>query len=448
VNLFGRNDASARKTGATRSFILFQESIMATSSLQKTIDTISRKARAAGHLLLDTSQDKIDNCLIAMAKLLDLRQDAMRKANAKDIALARSKRLPEAMVERLTLSDKAMSSMKKGLVEVAALSTPVGTIFDERRRPNGLRIYKMKVPIGVIAIVYESRPNVTVDAAAICLKSRNSVILRGGSEAFHSNTALAALFSEACRSSGLASHCVQLVPTTDRKAIDLLLQKENDIDLVIPRGGEGLIRAVVGKSRIPVIKHYKGVCHVYVSSAADMNKALPIVVNAKVQRPSVCNAMETLLLDKNLPDGGKKRILSALAENGVALIGDPASRRLGSSIKRATTEDWQAEYLDLRLAVRVVDGVMEAVSHINTFGSHHTDSIVTESRKEADLFVKLVDSSSVMVNASTRFADGGEYGMGAEIGISTDKLHARGPMGVADLTTYKWIVEGNGQIRS
>jgi len=421
---------------------------MAPFSLQKTIDTISRKARQAGHLLLDTGQEKIDRCLIAMAELLDVRQDSVRKANAKDIALARAKKLPEAMIERLTLSDKAISSMKKGLVEVAALSTPVGTIFDERRRPNGLRIYKMKVPIGVIAIVYESRPNVTVDAAAICLKSRNSVILRGGSEAFNSNKALASLFTQACASAGVVSHAVQFVPTTDRKAVDLLLQKDNDIDLVIPRGGEGLIRAVVGKSRIPVIKHYKGVCHVYVSSRADMGKALPIVVNAKVQRPSVCNAMETLLLDKNLADESKKRVLSALLEKGVTLFGDPASRRLESSIKRATTEDWLAEYLDLRLAVRVVDGVMEAVSHINTFGSHHTDSIITESKDEAGLFVKMVDSSSVMVNASTRFSDGAEYGMGAEIGISTDKLHARGPMGVDDLTTYKWIVEGNGQVRT
>jgi glutamate-5-semialdehyde dehydrogenase len=421
---------------------------MTLSSLEKTVNTLCRKAREAGHLLLDTDQDKVDRSLVAMADLLDKNKEALRRQNAKDLALARSKKLSDAMIERLTLSDKAFESMKKGLIEVAALSTPVGTVFDARRRPNGLNIYKMRVPIGVIAIIYESRPNVTVDAAAICLKSRNSVILRGGSEAFHSNRALASLFGDACAAAGLAGHPVQFVPTSERKAVDLLLQKENDIDLVIPRGGEGLIRAVVGKSRIPVIKHYKGVCHVYVSSKADMDKAVSIVVNAKVQRPSVCNAMETLLLDKNLGDDAKKRVIGALIDAGVTLFGDPASRKLSPAVKRATVQDWLAEYLDLRCAVRVVDGVMEAVSHINTYGSHHTDSIVTESREEAGLFMKLTDSSSVMVNASTRFSDGGEYGMGAEIGISTDKLHARGPMGVADLTTYKWIVEGNGQIRT
>jgi glutamate-5-semialdehyde dehydrogenase len=420
---------------------------MKLSSLQKNVDAICRRARQAGHYLLDTDQEKVDKCLVIMAEMLDTKKILVRRQNARDISMARTRKLSEAMIERLTLSDKAFDSMKRGLTEVAALSTPVGTVFDERRRPNGLKIYKIRVPIGVIAIIYESRPNVTVDAAAICLKSRNSVVLRGGSEAFHSNKALATLFGKACATAGLAGHPVQFVPTTDRKAIDLLLQKDNDIDLVIPRGGEGLIRAVVGKSRIPVIKHYKGVCHVYVSSRANVDKAVSIVVNAKVQRPSVCNAMETLLLDANLADAAKRRIIQALLDRGVTLFGDASSRRVSPSVKVATVQDWLAEYLDLRCAVRVVDGVAEAVSHINTFGSHHTDSIVTESREEAGVFLKLVDSASVMVNASTRFSDGGEYGMGAEIGISTDKLHARGPMGVADLTTYKWIVEGNGQVR-
>ena len=417
------------------------------ASLQKTIDTIARKARASSRVLNDTQQGKIDNCLRALAALLDARKDTVVKANRQDIALASKKNLPGPMIERLTLSDKAFDAMKKGLNVVAGLSTPVGSVFDERVRPNGLTIYKMRVPIGVIAIIYESRPNVTIDAASLCLKSRNSVILRGGSEAFFSNRALASLIAKACKSAGLPEDAVQLVPTTDRKAIDFLLAKENDIDLVIPRGGEGLIRAVVEKSRIPVIKHYRGVCHVYVSRFADMAKAVPIVVNAKVQRPGVCNAMETLLLDTSLSDGNKTKILTALVDKGVILFGDPAVRKLVPGARRATREDWFAEYLDLRLAVRVVDGVGEAISHINTYGSHHTDSIVTDSKEEADLFLRLVDSSSVMVNASTRFSDGGEYGMGAEIGISTDKLHARGPMGVADLTTYKWIVRGNGQIR-
>jgi glutamate-5-semialdehyde dehydrogenase len=418
------------------------------ASLQKTIDTIARKARASSRLLGDTQQDKVDNCLRVLALLLDERKDAVVKANRKDIALARKKNLSGPMIDRLTLTDNAFDAMKKGLNVVAGLSTPVGSVFDERVRPNGLAIGKIRVPIGVIAIIYESRPNVTVDAASLCLKSRNSVILRGGSEAFFSNTALAALIAQACESAGLPGDAVQLVPTTDRKAIDFLLKKENDIDLVIPRGGEGLIRAVVEKSRIPVIKHYKGVCHVYVSRFADMAKAIPIVVNAKVQRPGVCNAMETLLLDASLPDVDKVKILAALVDKGVILYGDPAVRKLVKGARRATREDWLAEYLDLRLAVRVVNGAGEAISHINTYGSRHTDSIVTESKEEADQFVRLVDSASVMVNASTRFSDGAEYGLGAEIGISTDKLHARGPMGIADLTTYKWIVRGNGQIRN
>lgn len=409
---------------------------------------MARKARASSRLLGDTPQEKVDNCLRAIATLLDTQKEAVIRANRKDITLAHKKNLAGPMIERLTLSDKTFESMKKGLDVVAGLSTPVGSIFDERVRPNGLSIYKMRVPIGVIAIIYESRPNVTIDAASLCLKSRNSVILRGGSEAFFSNRALASLIEKACKSAGLPGDAVQFVPTTDRKAVDFLLERDGDIDLVIPRGGEGLIRAVVEKSRIPVIKHYKGVCHVYVSRFADMAKAVPIVVNAKVQRPAVCNAMETLLLDRSLDEGKKKRIIKELIDKGVTLFGDPDARRLAPGIKRAAASDWLAEYLDMRLAVRVVNGVNEAVSHINTYGSHHTDAIVTESRQEAELFSRLVDSSSVMVNASTRFSDGAEYGMGAEIGISTDKLHARGPMGVADLTTYKWIVEGNGQIRT
>jgi len=420
---------------------------MSLSSLQKSIDAISKNARLASMHLLDTNQSKVDKCLITMAKLLDTKKDLVLKANKKDVAQAKAKNLSAAMVERLIITDKTFTSMKKGLMDVAHQTTPVGTVFDKSKRPNGLLVYKVRVPVGVIAIIYESRPNVTVDAAAICLKSRNSVILRGGSEAFHSNTALAALFSEACKISGLDANVVQLVPTTDRAAIDMLLIKENDIDLVIPRGGESLIRTVVEKSRIPVIKHYKGVCHVYISKNADVAKAISIAINAKVQRPSVCNAMETLLIDKVLPDAAKKKIIAALLDKGVSLIGDAASQKLSSQISKATTEDWYAEYLDLRLALRIVNNTAEAIDHINTYGSHHTDSIVTKSKTEADTFTKLVDSASVMVNASTRFADGGEYGLGAEIGISTDKLHARGPMGVADLTTYKWIVEGNGQIR-
>jgi gamma-glutamyl phosphate reductase len=424
---------------------------MSASSLQKTIDAISSNARKASAMLFDASSRSIDKCLHEMARMLDANRGELKKENKKDCSAAAKKKLPPAMIERLTLSDKTFGSMIKGLLEVADLNSSVGSTFDERKRPNGLKIYKTRVPIGVIGIIYESRPNVTVDAAALCLKARNAVILRGGSEAFHTNMALARLFSRALAHCFLPSNAVQLIPTTDRAAIDLLLKKSDDVDLIIPRGGESLIRAVVEKSYIPVIKHYKGVCHVYVSKNADMKKALPIVVNAKVQRPGVCNAMETLLLDAKLSTSKKKLIIDALIDRKVTIFGDIVVRKLyprSPYMKRATESDWYAEYLDLKLAVGIVDGVSGAVDHINTYGSRHTDAIVTESKSEAALFCKLVDSSSVMVNASTRFSDGGEYGLGCEIGISTDKLHARGPMGIDELTTYKWIVEGNGQIRT
>jgi glutamate-5-semialdehyde dehydrogenase len=351
------------------------------------------------------------------------------------------------MIERLTLTDKVIDSMMKGLMEVSRLKNSLWEKFDVRIRPNGLKIYKVRVPIGVIGIIYESRPNVTVDSAALCLKAGNAVILRGGSEAFNTNTLLARLFVKALSGASLPVNAVQLIPTTDRAAIDMLLKKNDTVDLIIPRGGESLIRAVVEKSLIPVIKHYKGVCHVFVSRHADIEKAAEIAVNAKVQRPSVCNAMETLLLDKKLKTADKLFIINSLKDKKVKLFADQAIRKIAPDSFPAKIDDWYAEYLDLRLAVKEVDGVAEAVEHINTYGSRHTDSIVTESASEAALFCKLVDSSSVMVNASTRFSDGGEYGLGCEIGISTDKLHARGPMGINELLTYKWIVEGNGQIR-
>ncbi|MDD5673804.1 MAG: glutamate-5-semialdehyde dehydrogenase, partial [Chitinivibrionales bacterium] len=398
-------------------------------------------------LLQNVSAENINQALLSMAGLLKANRPQIERENRRDIAAAARRGLSEAMIDRLTLSEKAISGMIEGLQTVSKLVTPLGKVFDARTRPNGLSIYKVRVPIGVIGIVYESRPNVTVDAAAICLKSHNAVILRGGSEAFNSNKILARLFALACAQAGVPEKAVQIVPTTDRAAILQLLKKQSEIDLIIPRGGEQLITVVVNNSRIPVIKHYKGVCHVFVSRNADLQKALSIVVNAKVQRPGVCNAMETLLLDKNLAAGRGRDCLRVLVDNGVILFGDPASRKLLPGIKKATAADWEAEYLDLRCAVRVVDGVAGAIKHINTFGSHHTDAIVTESAEEADEFLQGVDSASVMLNASTRFSDGAQYGMGCEIGISTDKLHARGPMGVDDLTTYKWIVKGDGQIR-
>jgi glutamate-5-semialdehyde dehydrogenase len=421
---------------------------MATDTLQKTIDTIAHNARIASAGLLDAPHLRINACIRTMAGLLTNNAAMLKKANAKDCALARKKKLAPAMIERLTLTDTTLASMTKGLLELARLANPVGMVFDERTRPNGLRIHKVKVPVGVIGIIYESRPNVTIDAAALCIKAHNAVILRGGSEAFHTNTALAKLFSKAMIAAKLPGNAVQIIPTTDRAAVSFLLKKSDDIDLIIPRGGESLIRAVVEQSHIPVIKHYKGVCHVYITKQADINKAVDIVVNAKVQRPSVCNAMETLLFDAKVTDKNKRVVIDALLAHTVTLFADDAVRTLYPELKKATTDDWYAEYLDLRCAVGVVADINEAIRHINTYGSHHTDAIVTESKKEAALFCKLVDSASVMVNASTRFADGGEYGLGCEIGISTDKLHARGPMGIDELTTYKWIVEGTGQIRT
>ncbi|MBN1309222.1 MAG: glutamate-5-semialdehyde dehydrogenase [Chitinispirillaceae bacterium] len=416
-------------------------------TLDKTVEHIGRRAKKAAYALQSVSEKKIEAALYTTARLLDTEASSLQKENRRDLRAARDRGLPPAMIDRLTLSDSTVAAMARGLREVAAMDSPIGTEYEHRVRPNGLSICKVKVPIGVVGIIYEARPNVTVDAAAICLKSQNAVVLRGGSEAFRSNRALISLFKKAIAKAKLPSDAVQMIPTVDRRAVELLLQKDDLIDLIIPRGGEELIRTVVEKSRIPVIKHYKGVCHVYIAASADIDKAVGIAVNAKVQRPGVCNAMETLLLDAKLPRAKRRVVIDALLENGVALIGDSATRKLSSRIKEATVEDWKAEYLDLRLAVRTVKNLAEAIDHINTYGSHHTDAIVTGSKREAAAFIQQVDSSSVMVNASTRFSDGGEYGMGCEIGISTDKLHARGPMGVADLTTYKWIVYGSGQVR-
>ncbi len=420
---------------------------MTEHSIGELIKELTKSSKDASRLLLNESEERINSALINMSELLLQQKEWLQNENKKDLKAGEENGLSGAMLDRLTLFDKTINSMITGLKEVAELKGSVGQIYDERTRPNGLRIYKTRVPIGVIGIIYESRPNVTVDAAAICLKSMNAVILRGGSEAFHSNTALAALFSKALENQGLPAKSVQLIPTIDRAAIEHLLRSEDDVDLIIPRGGEGLIRMVVKNSHIPVIKHYKGICHVYISANAEMEKALRIAVNSKVQRPGVCNAMETLILDSNLSQENRKQIITALLENGVTIMGDADTQALNSSIKPASEQDWEEEYLDLRLAVKTVNGMDEAIRHISRYSSHHTESIVTESAEEATEFLKLVDSSSVMHNASTRFADGGEYGMGCEIGISTDKLHSRGPMGVEDLTTYKWIVKGEGQIR-
>jgi len=390
--------------------------------------SLAASARDAARALAKLDPETKNQWLRAMADSLEKSAAKIRSANAKDLEDGKNAGLSAAMLDRLTLTDKRIADMAQGVREVAALPDPVGTTMNEWTRPNGIHIQKVRVPIGVILIIYESRPNVTVDAAVLCFKTGNAVILRGGSEAIHSNLALA----EAMNVSGLPANAITVVPTTNRAAIDELLKLDEWINLCIPRGGEGLIRAVVEKSRIPVIKHYKGVCHVYVDHDADLDMAEKIVVNAKCQRPGVCNAMETLLVDAPLTNTFLPRIEKALAERGVEIRRDA---------------DWTTEYLDLILGLRVVHGVGEAIQHITQYGSAHSDAIVTQNQVTAERFLREVDSSSVFWNASTRLADGGQYGFGAEIGISTDKLHARGPMGLEELTSYKYVVTGSGQVR-
>lgn len=397
-------------------------------NIQQQMIALAQRSRQASRALARLNTATKNQLLLAMADSIERQAPAIQAANAKDLAAAQAAGLSAAMLDRLKLDAQRIAAIARGLREVAALPDPVGTTIAEWTRPNGIRIAKRRVPIGVILIIYESRPNVTADAAALCFKTGNAVILRGGSEAIDSNLALA----EAMRVPGLPADSVVVVPTTDRAAIDELLKLNELIDLCIPRGGEGLIRAVVERSRIPVIKHYKGVCHVYVDRDADFDMAEKIVINAKCQRPGVCNAIETLLVDAAVADRFVPRIEKALRERGV-------------EIRREA--DWTTEYLDLIIGLRVVNGVEEAIDHISRYGSAHSDAIVTNNPVTARKFLDEVDSSSVFWNASTRLADGGEYGFGAEIGISTDKLHARGPMGLEELTSYKFVVTGNGQVR-
>ena len=368
--------------------------------------------------------------------------------NAKDLVAAKANGLSSSMMDRLTLNEQRIQNMAKGVRAVARLKDPIGKVLAKWTRPNGLKLQKVTVPLGVILMIYESRPNVTAECASLCLKSSNVAILRGGREAMASNRALVAIFQASLKRYGLSAFHVNLVMTTDYDALDFLLEQEGRIDLVIPRGGEKLIRRVVAKSRIPVVKHYQGICHVYVDKKADLKKALAIVLNAKLQRPGVCNAMETLLVHQTIASKYLRMAAGPLKQGGCEVRGDAATCRFIPWAKRAKASDYGREFLEKILAVRVVKGLDEAIEHIETYGSHHTDAIVTEDKKAAAAFTAKIDSSSVMVNASTRFSDGFEYGFGAEIGISTDKVHARGPMGLEGLTSYKYIVEGNGHIRS
>lgn len=411
------------------------------------VEDLGRRARAAAHQLSGASTLAKNQALLAMAAAIDGKREWIKLENAKDLTAGRKQGLSGALLDRLELTDPRLDTMIEGLRQIAALPDPVGEISDLKYRPSGIQVGKMRVPLGVIAIIYESRPNVTVDAAGLCLKAGNACILRGGSEAIHSNLALAACIQTGLAQAGLPETAVQLVETTDRAAVSALIKLDQYIDVIIPRGGKGLIERIVADSKIPVIKHLDGNCHVYIDDRADLDKAIAIAFNAKAQRFGVCNAMETLLV----AEGIAGRVLPPLArkyrEAGVELRGCAKTRAVIDCLE-ATEEDWKTEYLAPILAIRVVAGLDEAIEHIHRYGSGHTDAIVTEDLSRARRFLREVDSSSVMVNASTRFADGFEYGLGAEIGISTDKLHARGPVGLEGLTTQKFIVLGDGHIRT
>jgi glutamate-5-semialdehyde dehydrogenase len=411
------------------------------------VEDLTRRAVAAAGRTAELSSDAKNAALAHAAGELVARSDEILAANARDLAAARAAGLEGAMLERLMLDATRVAALADGLRAVAALPDPVGEITAMTTRPSGLQVGRMRIPLGVILVIYESRPNVTADVAALCLKSGNAVLLRGGSEALHSNRALAAVLRRAFAERGIPEDAVQLVPSADRELVDLLLAREEQIDLVVPRGGEELIRRVAERSRIPVIKHYKGVCHVYVDEHADRRRAIEIAVNSKCQRVSVCNAAETLLIHSAVADTIGVDVLSALAANGVELRGCERTRALFPGAVPASEDDWRAEYLDKILAVRVVDDLDEAIAHIRSFGSNHTEAIVTQDVTRAREFLRRVNSSSVLVNASTRFADGYEYGLGAEIGISTSKLHWYGPMGLEGLTSQKFIAFGEGILR-
>ncbi|MCL4802278.1 MAG: glutamate-5-semialdehyde dehydrogenase [Burkholderiales bacterium] len=407
-----------------------------------------RRARAASRLVAKADTATKNRALAAIAAAIRRESARLLAANAADVAEARKAGLDGALVDRLALTPKSIEAMAKGVEEVAALPDPIGRITDLERRPTGIEVGRMRVPLGVIGIIYESRPNVTADAAALCLKAGNATILRGGSEAIRSNQAIAACVREGLREAGLPEDAVQVVETTDRAAVGELLRMNEYVDIIVPRGGKGLIERVMAESRIPMIKHLDGVCHVYIDDAADPEKAIRIADNAKTQRYGTCNTMETLLVAEAIAPKVLPPLCRIYREKGVELRGDAGARAIFPDMVAATEEDWTTEYLGPILAVRVVKDIDEAMDHIARYGSAHTDAIVTEDRARAQRFLREVDSSSVLVNASTRFADGFEYGLGAEIGISTDKLHARGPVGLEGLTSQKFVVLGTGQVRT
>jgi glutamate-5-semialdehyde dehydrogenase len=413
------------------------------SDIQETIHQMGRQARAAAHKLAQLTSDEKNAILHAMATAIRKRVPELIEANAKDLEAGQKKGLSGAMLDRLKLDEKRIEAMAAGIDQVATLPDPVGQILEAWERPNGIKIVQTRVPIGTIGIIYESRPNVTADAAVLCFKTGNATILRGGSEAIHSNVAIAAALGEA----GAPEHAIQLIPFTDRESVAVMAGMDKWLNLIIPRGGKGLIEAVVSLARMPVIKHYDGVCHLFADVEADQEMAVSLTVNSKTHKPGVCNALETLLVHRDIAANFLPKVAAALQEKGGELRGCDRTLEILPDITAATPEDWDTEYLDLILAVKVVDSLEDAVSHINEHGSHHTDVIVTRNEVAAERFMSEVDSACVFHNVSTRFADGSEFGFGAEIGISTDKLHARGPMGLRELTSYQYRVRGEGQVK-
>jgi glutamate-5-semialdehyde dehydrogenase len=415
--------------------------------IQSYMVTVGKQARAASRLVAKADTATKNRALTLTAEAIERDAARLLTANALDLDAARAKKLDAPLIDRLTLTKKSIADMADGLRQIAQLPDPIGEISELKQQPSGIKVGRMRVPLGVIAIIYESRPNVTADAAGLCLKAGNACILRGGSEALHSNQAIAECVHAGLKAAGLPETAVQVIETTDRAAVGELLRMNEYVDIVVPRGGKSLIERVMQESRIPMIKHLDGVCHVYIDDQADIEKAISIADNAKTQRLGTCNTMETLLVARGIADRVLPRLAKIYQDKGIELRGDESTRKLVPGIKGATEEDWYTEYLAPVLAVRVVDDLEQAMEHIARYGSQHTDAIVTEDEQRANRFLREVDSSSVIVNASTRFADGYEYGLGAEIGISTDKLHARGPVGLEGLTSRKWVVYGEGQIR-
>jgi glutamate-5-semialdehyde dehydrogenase len=415
--------------------------------IKKAVIAQGKKAKEASRILANTSTEIKNEALLKIARKLEESMKKIISINGKDMSAGKEAGLAKSLLNRLELNEKRINSMAKGLREVAQLEDPIGEVIGIKKRPNGLEVGKIRVPLGVIGIIYEARPNVTVDVAGLCLKAGNAVLLRGGKEAFKSNQVLTEIIQEAIVEEGLPGESVQLVQTTDRAAVSVMFKMNDYLDVLIPRGGAGLIQRVVQESSVPVIETGVGNCHVYVDASADIDMALRIVYNAKTDYPAVCNAAETLLMHKDIAEKFLPLIYKKFSENNVELRGCAASRKIIPDIKKATEDDWYEEYLDLIMAVKIVDSIDDAINHIYKYGSKHSESIVTSSYNDANKFLKEVDAAAVYVNASTRFTDGGEFGLGAEIGISTQKLHARGPMGLKELTSTKFIIRGNGQIR-